>query len=184
MSRVGKKPIPLPKAVNVRIQNGEFIVKGPKAELSRPLPEGISVDVSETEILVRRSSDEPKMRALHGLWRTLISNMITGVTSGFEKRLQFIGTGYRVQKQGKGLQLSIGFSHQVFIEPIGLNELAAEGVIIAVVSGPDKETVGEQAARIRKLRKPNPFTGKGIKYSDEVVRRKPGKAGKAAAGAG
>jgi large subunit ribosomal protein L6 len=118
---------------------------------------------------------------MHGLTRSLVNNMVLGVSQGFSKRLELIGTGYRVQQRGKSLELSLGFSHPIIVEPLGFNQLAADGQSFVVVSGPDKEQVGEQAAQIRKIRKPNPFTGKGVKYSDEVIRRK---AGKAAGGKG
>ncbi len=179
MSRVGKVPIPVPSNVVISQDGNRITVKGPRAELRNYLPECITITVEPSQIKVIRSSDSSSDKAFHGLWRTLLNNMIIGVTEGFEKKLELRGTGYRVQKKGNGLQLSIGFSHSVFIEPIGLNNLTAESSSILSISGPDKQHVGEQAASIRKLRKPNPFTGNGIKYIDETIRRKAGKSGSA-----
>ena len=155
-------------------------MKGPKGELSRDIHSALSVKLEDGVVTVSRPNDAPETKARHGLSRTLIDNMVQGVSQGFEKRLELIGTGYRVQQRGKDLELSLGFSHSVSVQPIGANTLAADGQNFVVVTGPNKEDVGEQAARIRKLRKPNPYTGKGVKYSGEVIRRKAGKAGAAA----
>ena len=149
--------------------------------LSRPVSPKLKIELANGVLNVSRQDDEPETKAMHGLTRTLVNNMVVGVSTGFQKRLELIGTGYRVQQRGKALEMSLGFSHPVSVEPLGANALRADGQNFVVVSGPDKELVGEQAAQIRKIRKPNPFTGKGVKYENEVVRRK---AGKAAGGKG
>ena len=174
MSLVGKVPINVPSGVEVRIAGDQITVKGPLGELSERFDRRLKVEHSGEAITVTRDSDEPEVKARHGLWRSLISNMVVGVSAGFEKRLELIGTGYRVKKSGKAIELSLGLSHPVVVEPLGSNELVPEGMLV-VIKGKSKQQVGEQAASIRKLRKPNPFTGKGIKYVDEVIRRKAGK---------
>lgn len=179
MSLVGKVPITVPASVQIELQGNRIVAKGPKGELSNEFDARLDVAHQDGQITVKRRTDEPEERALHGLWRTLINNMVVGVEKGFEKRLELIGTGYRVQQKGKGLELSLGLSHSVSVQPLGANELVPDGTFITV-RGPSKQDVGEQAARIRKLRKPNRFTGKGIKYVDEVIQRKVGK--KAGAG--
>jgi large subunit ribosomal protein L6 len=167
--------------VQVTVENGTVKVKGKLGELSRPVSPRLKVELANGVLNVSRQDDEPETKAMHGLTRTLVNNMVVGVSAGFQKRLELIGTGYRVQQRGKALEMSLGFSHPVTVEPLGTNALRADGQNFVVVSGPDKELVGEQAAQIRKIRKPNPFTGKGVKYETEVVRRK---AGKAAGGKG
>lgn len=181
MSRIGLAPITVPSGVDVKFEQGSVSVKGKLGELSRSISPDMKLELSDGVLRVARPDDEPKSRAIHGLTRSLVNNMVVGVSEGFTKRLELIGTGYRVQQRGKGLDLSLGFSHSVPVEPLGSNELKADGQNFVVISGPDKELVGEQAARIRKIRKPNPYTGKGIKYEGEIVRRK---AGKAAGGKG
>lgn len=181
MSRIGLAPITVPSGVQVKVENGTVSVKGKLGELSRTLPERITLNLSDDVLNVARQDEEPESKAMHGLIRSLVNNMVVGVSEGFEKRLELIGTGYRVQQRGKNIEMSLGFSHPVIVEPLGSNALRADGQNFVVVSGPDKELVGEQAARIRKIRKPNPFTGKGVKYQNEIVRRK---AGKAAGGKG
>lgn len=181
MSRIGFTPITVPSGVNVKLDENSVSVKGKLGELSRTFSPKISIKMDDGVLNVSRSDDEPESRSLHGLTRSLVNNMVVGVSEGFEKRLQLIGTGYRVQQKGKGLEMSLGFSHSVPVEPLGTNTLKADGQTFIVISGPDKELVGEQAARIRKIRKPNPYSGKGIIYENEVVRRK---AGKAAGGKG
>ena len=170
-------PINVPSGVNVTIDGSHVTVKGPKGELSRDIYPKLNVTLEDGVLTVSRSDEEPDTKARHGLTRTLINNMVLGVSDGFEKRLELVGTGYRVQQKGKGLEMSLGFSHSVSVDPLGENTLSADGQTIVVVSGPNKEDVGEQAARIRKLRRPNPYTGKGVKYQGEVIRRKAGKAG-------
>ncbi len=181
MSRIGFTPITVPSGVEVKINKNLVSVKGKLGELNRTLSTKIDVKLEDGIVNVTRHDDQPESRSLHGLTRSLVNNMVIGVNEGFEKRLQLIGTGYRVQQRGKGLEMSLGFSHSVPVEPLGTNILKADGQTFVVISGPDKEQVGEQAARIRKIRKPNPYTGKGIIYQNEVVRRK---AGKAAGGKG
>lgn len=177
MSRVGKTPIPVPTEVNVEISDGMISVKGPRGTLSQPVPDGISVRTADSTLVVERASDERSLRSLHGLIRTLVNNMVVGVTAGFEKRLDIVGTGYRAQAAGNGLTISVGYSHPVVFEPpLGVN-LAMESPTRVVVSGIDKQAVGEIAAQIRRIRPPEPYKGKGIRYQGEVVRRKAGKAG-------
>ena len=178
MSRIGKLPIEIPSGVEVKIGDGNFItVKGPKGSLERKLPEEISIVVENNEIVVTRPNDLKRNRSLHGLTRTLVANMVEGVTNGFSKVLEVNGVGYRAQKQGKKLVLTLGFSHPVELEdPAGV-ESTLEGNKITV-SGIDKEKVGQYAAEIRFKRPPEPYKGKGIIYADEVIRRKEGKTGK------
>lgn len=181
MSRIGQTPITVPSGVDVKIDANFVSVKGKLGELSRTFSPKMSIKIADGIVNVSRQNDEPESRSLHGLTRSLVNNMVIGVSEGFQKRLQLIGTGYRVQQKGKGLEMSLGFSHSVPVEPLGSNTLKADGQTFVVISGPDKELVGEQAARIRKIRKPNPYSGKGVVYENEVVRRK---AGKAAGGKG
>jgi large subunit ribosomal protein L6 len=171
----------VPSGVDVKVDGVTVKVKGKVGELTRTFRATMKIDLTDGVITVARPNDEPEQRALHGLTRSLINNMVMGCAEGFSKRLELIGTGYRVQQKGKALEIQVGYSHPVSVEPIGANTLAADGQTFINVSGPSKEDVGEQAAQIRKVRKPNPYTGKGIKYSDEVIRRK---AGKTAVGAG
>ena len=171
----------MPSGVDVKIDDTTVTVKGKIGELTRTLPETMKIDLTDGVITVVRPNDEPDQRALHGLTRSLLNNMVIGCADGFTKRLELIGTGYRVQQKGKALELSVGYSHPVPVNPIGANTITSDGQTFINVTGPSKEDVGEQAAQIRKVRKPNPYTGKGIKYSDEVIRRK---AGKTAVGAG
>ena len=181
MSRIGQAPISVPEAIDVKIDGTTVTVKGKAGELTRTFPVSMKIDLTDGVLRVTRPNDEPDQRALHGLTRSLINNMVIGCSDGFSKRLELIGTGYRVQQKGGGLEVNVGYSHSIDIQPIGTNKLTADGQTFIVVSGPSKEDVGDQAARIRKVRKPNPYTGKGIKYSDEVIRRK---AGKTAVGTG
>ena len=179
MSRIGKMPIAIPAGVTVEIaENNKVTVKGPKGTLERVLPSGMDIKMEGSEIVVSRPNDLKKMKSLHGLTRTLINNMVIGVTEGYEKKLEVNGVGYRAQKQGKKLVLSLGYSHPVEMEdPEGL-ETVLDGQNIIVVKGIDKEKVGQYAAEIRAKRAPEPYKGKGIKYADEVIRRKVGKTGK------
>ena len=179
MSRIGKMPIAIPAGVTVEIaENNKVTVKGPKGTLERVLPSEMDIKMEGSEIVVSRQNDLKKMKALHGLTRTLINNMVIGVTEGYEKKLEVNGVGYRAQKQGKKLVLSLGYSHPVEMEdPEGL-ETVLDGQNIIVVKGIDKEKVGQYAAEIRAKRAPEPYKGKGIKYADEVIRRKVGKTGK------
>ncbi|MCH5265122.1 MAG: 50S ribosomal protein L6 [Lachnospiraceae bacterium] len=179
MSRIGRMPIAIPAGVTVDIaENNQVTVKGPKGTLERVLPAEMTITKEGEEIKVTRPNDLKKMKSLHGLTRTLINNMIIGVTDGFEKRLEVNGVGYRAVKQGKKLVLSLGYSHPVEMEdPEGV-EVTLDGQNIIIVKGIDKEKVGQYAAEIREKRKPEPYKGKGIKYVDEVIRRKVGKTGK------
>ena len=179
MSRIGKMPIAIPAGVTVEIaENNKVTVKGPKGTLERVLPSEMDIKMEGSEIVVSRPNDLKKMKSLHGLTRTLINNMVIGVTEGYEKKLEVNGVGYRAQKQGKKLVLSLGYSHPVEMEdPEGL-ETVLDGQNIIVVMGIDKEKVGQYAAEIRAKRAPEPYKGKGIKYADEVIRRKVGKTGK------
>jgi len=179
MSRIGKLAIPVPSGVDVAVEGREVTVQGPKGTLTHTLPVTIDVDRNDDGTLaVRRPDDERDNRALHGLTRTLVANMVTGVTEGYEKKLEIVGVGYRVIARGQNLEFALGYSHPILVE-------AAEGISFAVesptkfaVQGIDKQQVGEVAANIRKLRKPEPYKGKGIRYAGEQVRRKVGKAGK------
>ena len=179
MSRIGKMPIAIPAGVTIEIaENNKVTVKGPKGTLERVLPSEMDIKMEGSEIVVSRPNDLKKMKSLHGLTRTLINNMVIGVTEGYEKKLEVNGVGYRAQKQGKKLVLSLGYSHPVEMEdPEGL-ETVLDGQNIIVVKGIDKEKVGQYAAEIRAKRAPEPYKGKGIKYADEVIRRKVGKTGK------
>ena len=179
MSRIGRMPIAIPAGVTVTIaENNKVTVKGPKGTLERVLPAEMSIKEEDGQIIVTRPSDLKKMKSLHGLTRTLINTLIVGVTAGYEKKLEINGVGYRAQKQGKKLVLSLGYSHPVEMEdPEGL-ESTMEGQNVIIVKGIDKEKVGQYAAEIRDKRRPEPYKGKGIKYADEVIRRKVGKTGK------
>ena len=178
MSRIGRLPIPVPSGVDVAIDGQAVSVKGPKGALSLTIAEPISVAQEEAVINVTRASDEGKVRALHGLSRTLIANMVTGVTQGYSKTLEIVGVGYRVQAKGKDLEFALGFSHPVLVNPPEGITFRVEAPTRFVVEGIDKQLVGETAARIRKLRKPDPYKAKGVRYQGEVIRRKVGKAGK------
>jgi len=177
MSRIGKKAIAIPNGVTVTHENGIITVKGPKGELSLTPNADMIIVIKETEMTVRRPSDEREHRSLHGLTRTLIQNMITGVSEGFKKKLEVNGVGYRFTIQGKSIELSLGFSHPVKYTPTEGVEIKAdeEKKNMIVVSGIDKQKVGQTAAEIRAFRKPEPYKGKGIKYETEHVRRKAGK---------
>jgi large subunit ribosomal protein L6 len=179
VSRIGRMPVVLPEGVDVKIKGSYVHVKGPKGELEHTFPEEMKISLDDGEIIVERPSDEQKHRALHGMTRALINNMVVGVSSGYKKVLEINGVGYRAEVQGDNLVLNVGYSHQVVIEP-------PEGIIFEVdartrqiiVKGYDKQAVGQVAADVRKVRPPEPYKGKGIKYLDERIRRKAGKAGK------
>ncbi len=179
MSRIGRMPIAIPAGVTVEIaENNKVTVKGPKGTLERVLPAEMSIKVEDAHVVVTRPNDLKRMKALHGLTRTLINNMVVGVTQGYEKSLEINGVGYRAAKQGKKLVLSLGYSHPVeMMDPDGI-EAIVENPNKIVIKGIDKEKVGQYAAEIRDKRRPEPYKGKGIKYSDEVIRRKVGKTGK------
>ncbi len=167
----------IPAGVSVALSGGRIKVKGPKGELERDLPATMSVEKAEDALLVTRPSDAPEHRALHGLTRALVQNMVTGVTDGFEKTLQIEGVGYRASLQGKSLNLALGYSHPVVVEPPEGITFAVEGTQTIKVSGTDKKLVGQIAANVRAWRKPEPYKGKGVRYAGEKVRRKVGKSG-------
>ncbi|MDR8019837.1 50S ribosomal protein L6 [Nesterenkonia aerolata] len=178
MSRIGKLPITVPAGVEVDLQGRDIRVKGPKGELARVLPEGINVAVDEGTVTVTRPDDERESRSLHGLTRTLINNMVIGVTDGYTKKLEIVGTGYRVLAKGSDLEFALGYSHPIQVPaPEGIT-FQVEGANKLAVTGIDKQLVGEVAANIRKLRRPDPYKGKGVRYEGEQLRRKAGKAGK------
>ncbi len=178
MSRIGKKPVPVPSGVTVSIDSKSVVVKGPKGELSRVLPGEVNITQEGEEILVTRQDDSRTSRARHGLSRTLIANMVEGVSKGFEKRLEIKGVGYRAAVKGKTLTMNLGYSHPVEFEPPTGIEFKVENNTNVIVSGIDKELVGTVAAKIRDARPPEPYKGKGVRYLGEMVRRKAGKAGK------
>jgi large subunit ribosomal protein L6 len=179
MSRIGRMPIPVPKGVQVKIDGTQVSVKGPRGELSREFHPDIQVQLQDDIVTVNRPNDERQTRALHGLTRALLANMITGVSTGFKKQLQIEGVGYRGTMDGQVLVLYLGFSHPVRVDPPdGIKFLADEKARTIIVEGNDRAQVGQVAADIRKLRPPEPYKGKGIRYADEKIRRKAGKAGK------
>jgi large subunit ribosomal protein L6 len=177
MSRIGKRPIPVPAGVTVKIDGNMMVVKGPQGELSRALHPEMILKQEDGNLLVERPSDETAHKSLHGLTRTLVANMVEGVTSGFKKTLEISGVGYKAELQPYGVKLSLGLSHQIeFKTPAGIT-LTTPNATTVVVSGMSKELVGQVAAEIRSFRKPEPYKGKGVKYQGEVIRRKAGKAG-------
>ena len=178
MSRIGRLPVTIPSGVDITIDGRSVQVKGPKGTLSHVVAEPIDVVKEDGVIRVTRPSDDGPVRALHGLSRPLIANMVTGVTEGYKKTLEIVGVGYRVQARGQDLEFSLGFSHPVTITPPEGITFRVEAPTRFVVEGIDKQLVGEISARIRKLRKPDPYKGKGVRYQGEVIRRKVGKAGK------
>jgi large subunit ribosomal protein L6 len=178
VSRVGRKPIPVPAGVQVSTSAGTVSVKGPKGELQHALPSGITAEVKDGRLHVLRADDERQQRALHGLSRSLLANMVQGVTGGFTKPLELVGTGYRAAKAGRKLVLTVGYSHPVEIEPPTGVEIDVPNPASVVVRGIDKQAVGQLAAIIRDVRPPEPYLGKGIRYAGEHVRRKVGKTGK------
>ena len=178
MSRIGRLPITIPAGVTVSVDGQDVAVKGPKGELALTVAKPIEVTVEEGQVLVSRPDDERASRSLHGLTRTLINNNIIGVTEGYTKGLEVVGTGYRVAQKGSAVEFALGFSHPVLIEPPAGITFAVENQTRFSVQGIDKQLVGEVAANIRKLRKPDPYKGKGVRYEGEAIRRKAGKAGK------
>jgi large subunit ribosomal protein L6 len=178
MSRIGRLPIDVPSGVEVKVDGQSVAVKGPKGELALVVKNPISVSVEDGQVLVTRPDDERESRSLHGLTRTLIANQIIGVTEGYSKGLEVVGTGYRVQSKGNSIEFALGYSHPITVDPPSGISFTVEGNNKLTVSGIDKQAVGEVAANIRKLRKPEPYKGKGVRYAGEVVRRKAGKSGK------
>lgn len=178
MSRIGRLPIQIPAGVDIKIDGQNVTVKGPKGELSLVVAKPIEVKLEDGQVLVTRPDDERESRSLHGLTRTLINNNIIGVTEGYSKGLEVVGTGYRVQAKGQNLEFNLGYSHSITVEPPAGITFQVEGNNKVTVLGIDKQAVGEVAANIRKLRKPEPYKGKGVRYAGEQIRRKAGKAGK------
>jgi large subunit ribosomal protein L6 len=178
MSRIGRLPIDIPQGVDVVVDGRDVSVKGPKGQLALTVAQPISVAIEDGRVVVTRPDDERESRSLHGLTRSLIANNIQGVTQGYSKSLDVVGTGYRVQARGANVEFALGFSHPVVVEPPAGITFTVEGNNRLTVSGIDKQAVGETAANIRKIRKPEPYKGKGVRYTGEVVRRKAGKAGK------
>jgi large subunit ribosomal protein L6 len=177
MSRIGKKPVPLPKGVTAAVSGHNITVKGPKGELARSLPAAMKVVVEGETVVVTRPSDENEHKALHGLTRTLVANMVEGVTKGFSKQLEIVGVGYKAEQKAYGLQLALGYSHTIeYKAPKGIKLTAPQPTSITI-EGANKEMVGQVAAELRSLRPPEPYKGKGIKYVGEQIRRKAGKAG-------
>ena len=178
MSRIGRLPIDIPAGVDVTIDGASVTVKGPKGSLNHTIPAPLTAAVEDGRVIVSRPDDERRSKALHGLTRTLIANQITGVTQGYTKGLEIVGTGYRVAQKGEAIEFALGFSHPVLVEPPAGITFTVEGNNRLTVSGIDKQAVGETAANIRKIRKPEPYKGKGVRYAGENVRRKAGKSGK------
>ena len=177
MSRIGRKPITIPAGVEIKQNGNKYTVKGPKGQLERELSNEIKVNIKDGEITFERPNDLPHIRALHGTTRANLNNMVTGVSEGFAIRLELVGVGYRIQANGKGLTLALGYSHPVEIEAVDGITFKVEGNTKITVEGIDKQLVGQIAANIRAKRPPEPYKGKGVKYADEVIRRKEGKKG-------
>ena len=178
MSRIGKKPVTLPKGVKVTVAGAEAVVEGAKGKLSCPIPSGITLDVQADSVTLSRANDEAQNRAYHGLTRALLQNAVTGVTDGWKKELDMVGVGYKAAMEGAKLRLDLGYSHPIMYEaPAGIS-IAVEKQTHIVVTGSDRQLVGQVAADIRKFRKPEPYKGKGVMYTGEVIRRKAGKTGK------
>lgn len=182
MSRIGRRPVSLGKGIKIEKKDGSIRVIGPKGELSAAIPASISLEVKENEIVLKRQSDEKSQRALHGTWRALINNMVRGVSEGFQKKLEIVGVGYKAELKGKKLQLVLGYSHPILFElPPGIKVEVPQPTNM-IVSGIDKQLVGQVAAKLRSFRPPEPYKGKGVKYEGEYIRRKAGKAAAAAGG--
>ena len=178
MSRIGKKPVTLPKGVKVTVNGAEAVVQGAKGQLSCPVPAGITLDVQADSITLARANDEAQNRAFHGLTRALLQNAVTGVTEGWKKELDIVGVGYKAAMEGAQLRLDLGYSHPIHYDPPKGIQIAVEKNTHVIVTGIDRQVVGQVAADIRKFRKPEPYKGKGVMYTGEVIRRKAGKTGK------
>jgi len=178
MSRIGRLPIEIPAGVDVTIDGSTVSVKGPRGSMSHTIPAPLTAAIEDGKVVVSRPDDERRSKSLHGLTRTLIANQIIGVTQGYTKGLEVVGTGYRVQARGASIEFALGFSHPVLVDPPAGITFTVEGNNRLTVSGNDKQAVGEVAANIRKIRKPEPYKGKGVRYAGENVRRKAGKSGK------
>ncbi|HEX9817747.1 MAG TPA: 50S ribosomal protein L6 [Patescibacteria group bacterium] len=175
MSKIGNTPIQLPSGTTIAVTNGLAVVKGPKGELQFSIPENIKIQISDSEVILKRANEERQTLAFHGLTRSILANHVQGVNEGYQKTLKLVGTGYRVAAKGSGLSVTVGYSHPVEIEPAVGVQLRAVGNDTIVVEGIDKQLVGQTAANIRAIRPPEAYKGKGIRYQDEVVRTKPGK---------
>ncbi len=184
MSRIGKQPVNIPEGVSVRTEDNKLVVSGPKGELRLPNFDELNIEIDQQTIRIKKKKETDKANALHGLLRALLANAVEGVSQGFEKRLELVGTGYRVKSEGDTLILSVGYSHPVKVEPIEGITLETEGEKEIIVNGIDKQQVGQVAANIRNFRKPEPYKGKGVRYKGEMVRRKPGKAAKVGSSGG
>lgn len=178
MSRIGKKPIDIPSGVEVKIEGSKVAVKGPKGELNQSMPAAMTIALEDNRIVVTRPTDSPMHRSLHGLTRTLVSNMVAGVSQGYEKTLEIVGVGYKALKKGEGLEIAAGYSHPVIVDPISGIDFDVPIPTRIIIRGIDKQLVGETAARIRGVRLPEPYKGKGIKYEGEQIKRKVGKTAK------
>jgi large subunit ribosomal protein L6 len=180
MSRIGKKPIAVPKGVTVTVKDGVVTVKGPKGELSQEVDRDITIEVGETEVNVTRPTDQIRHRAMHGLYRSLLANLVKGVTDGYKKELELVGVGFKAANQGNVLDLALGYSHNIIFEvpsELKVSTTTEKGQNPKIfLEGYDKQLLGQVAAKLRSLRKPEPYKGKGVKYSDEIIRRKAGKA--------
>ena len=176
MSRVGKKPIPIASGVKVQKAAQQVSVKGPKGELSARVHDAIGFEIKDNQIFITRSSEAKEIRSLHGLWRALMANMVKGVTEGYQQKLELVGVGYKAELKGKKLQLSLGFSHPILFSPPDSIKIETPQPTSVVISGIDKQLVGQVAAKIRSFRPPEPYKGKGVKYEGEYIRRKAGKA--------
>ena len=175
MSRVGKQPITIPDAVTLDIKDGVVTAKGPKGDLSVAISKELKTTLKDGTLTIERPSEEKRFREIHGLYRTLVSNIVVGVTDGFEKRLEIVGVGYRAEMKGKSILLSVGYSHDILFRPLDEIEISTEGNNVVVIKGIDKQLVGQVAAKLRSFRPPEPYKGKGIRYVGEQVRRKAGK---------
>lgn len=181
MSRIGKRPVAVGKGIKIEKKDGRVKVSGPKGELSAAIPSTIAIEVKEDQVILTRSSEEKAQKALHGTWRALINNMVKGVSDGFQKKLEIVGVGYKAEMKGRKIQLALGYSHPILFEPPAGIKVEVPQPTNMVVSGIDKQLVGQVAAKLRSFRPPEPYKGKGVKYEGEYIRRK---AGKAAATAG
>jgi large subunit ribosomal protein L6 len=175
MSRIGKQPIPIPQGVKVHVDGDVVRAEGPKGKLTQPVPEGLRATVDNGRVVITRAGDDRRARALHGLTRALMANMVKGVQAGFERKLEIVGIGYRAQVQGRNIQLALGYSHPIIFPLPETVTVEIDKQTLITLRGPDKALVGQTAAKLRDLRHPDPYKGKGIRYSDEVVRKKVGK---------
>lgn len=181
MSRIGRKPVPTTKGIKIETKDGKLKISGPKGELTAMMPSSIAMEVKDDQVILTRSSDIKAQRALHGTWRALVNNMVKGVSEGFQKKLEIVGVGYKAELKGKKIQFALGYSHPIIFEPPAGIKIEIPQPTNVIISGIDKQLVGQVAAKLRSFRPPEPYKGKGVKYEGEYIRRK---AGKAAATAG